>query len=425
MDRRFFLLATAGFATTPGGVGGPVSQAPDLTPQAQMAAITARLGPWLASFRPKAIAAGVSAVTFDFAFQDLVIDQAVLQRDQNQPEFTKPIGDYVTRVVDGASPSLYREVTQGLGPFLKHLSRETGVAAEILVAVWGIESGYGRTTGDHDVISALATLAVSGRRLELAEQELISALTILDRGLASRAHLKGSWAGAMGQTQFLPSDYLTYGVDGDGDGRCDIWGSREDALASTANFLKRKGHWRPGGSWAREADLPANFDFSEADSDSHSLEAWLARGLRLATSQPVALSDVAEPVQLLAPAGWRGPAFFAFPNHQALRAYNNSTAYALAVGLLADALAGRPGVTRPWPKDPPLSLRDRIDAQRALTVLGFQTGLIDGVIGLATRRAAKAWQKARGLPADGYLTLDLIERLRGEAALSDAGLPTA
>jgi lytic murein transglycosylase len=379
---------------------------------------SARLEAFLNGFRPKALAAGVRRETVDAALTGVSLDPSVLSRDNNQPEFTRPIGDYVARVLRGASPDLYRARTEGLTGLLSGLEARHGVPAEVLVAVWGMESSYGRVTGDMDVVRSLVTMGVAGRRLQLAEQELIAALRILDRGLADRDRLKGSWAGAMGQTQFMPSDYLAYGEDGDGDGRCDIWTSSADALASTANFLQRKGKWRAGGSWAREALLPAGFDYGLADSETRTFEGWMATGARLAESRPLRLADVGEPVQLLLPMGWRGPAFFAFPNHMAIRAYNNSTAYALAVGLLADRFAGRFELATAWPDDPPLRLADRVDAQRALGLLGFDAGAADGVLGVRTRKAVKTWQKGRGLPADGYLTRDLIDRLRTEAGLA-------
>jgi lytic murein transglycosylase len=420
MNRRAFLLSTAGLAAAP---GGPLPVGTDQSPPASPDH-PAELAAWLASFRPKAIAAGIRPDTVDGAFAGMVPDPVVTRRDSNQPEFSKPIGDYISAVASPGAISLGASRMSALSDILPRVSAQTGVPAEIIVAIWGIESGYGRETGSMDVIRSLTTMALAGRRLVLAEQELISALRILDQGLATRAQLKGSWAGAMGQTQFLPSDYLAYAVDGDGDGRRDIWGSSADALASTARFLQAKAHWRPQESWALEAVLPEGFDYALADADARPPLDWLAMGVSLAPGIEFSARDADEEAVLLLPAGWRGPAFMALPNHMAIRAYNNSTAYALAVGRLADGIAGRGSLHAIWPKDPPLALSERIAAQQALKTLGFDPGSTDGVLGVRTRKAAKAWQGSRGMPADGYLNLDLIRDLKAEAGLS-AGAPPA
>ncbi len=417
MNRRAFLMSAAGLAASPGALPPPPPG------EATLRASGPDLAAWLAAFKVKAIAAGIRPEVAAEAMDDFKPDPGVLHRDQNQPEFSRPVGDYIERVVSPGDISIGQSRLQALSPMLDRFSADSGVPAEILVAVWGIESGYGRITGEMDVVRSLATLAVAGRRVELAEQELIAALRILDLGLATRSQLKGSWAGAMGQTQFLPSDYLTYAADGDGDGRRDIWGSSADALASTAQFLKVKAHWRAHESWALEAVLPDGFDYGLADTERRPVLDWAAMGVGLAEGVAFAPADSVEDAQLLLPAGWRGPAFLAFPNHLAIRAYNNSTAYALAVGLLADRIAGRPGLKVSWPRDPPLGMADRMAAQQALMAMGFDPGAQDGVIGLKTRKALKAWQAVRGLPADGYLTHGLIELLKVEAGLSGGAPP--
>ena len=227
----------------------------------------------------------------------------------------------------------------------------------------------------------------------------------------------------MGQTQFMPSDYLAYAADGDGDGKRDIWTSSADALASTARFLQEKAHWRRGESWALEAVLPQGFDYSLTDAEPRTPLEWAELGVGLVEGAATAPADTTSQAILLVPAGWRGPAFLAFPNHMAIRAYNNSTAYALAVGLLADQIAGRAPLKAVWPKDPPLPLADRIAAQQALKLLGFDPGASDGVMGTKTRAAARQWQAKKGLPADGYLNLELIRLLKSEAGLSADGPP--
>ena len=420
MNRRVFLLSTAGLATAPAslpqdppaGENQPPPAAPDLAA-------------WLAGIRPKAIAAGVRAETVDAAFAGLAIDTTVQRRDSNQPEFSKPIGDYMAAVLTPSTIATGQAKRLALSSIIAPIAQTSGVPPEILLAVWGVESSFGRVTGDQDVIRSLATIGVIGRRPKLAEQEMIAALQILDRGLAARDQLRGSWVGAMGQTQFLPSDYLTYGADGDGDGRIDIWGSSADALASTARFLQVKAHWRAGQSWALEAVLPSGFDYALCDNETHTPLEWAELGVGLMEGVTTREADGDAPAQLLLPAGWRGPAFLAFPNHMAIRAYNNSTAYALSEGLLADQIAGRQPLVARWPRDPPLALADRFAAQLALRALGFDPGATDGVLGLRTRKSAKAWQAARGLPADGYLNLELIQLLQREAGLSGDGPPAA
>jgi hypothetical protein len=218
----------------------------------------------------------------------------------------------------------------------------------------------------------------------------------------------------MGQTQFIPSAYLSTAVDGDGDGKRDIWGSPADALASAANLL-RQGGWAPGQDWAREVTVPPGFDFSLTEGPKKTPAEWEALGVKRADGAAWPQADASATAQLVAPTGAGGPLFLLFPNHFAIRKYNNSLAYALGVGLLADRFAGKPPMARPWPQETPLSLVDRMTAQRALASLGFDPGPPDGLVGLKTRDALRAWQKARGLTADGYLSPAMIKRLKSEA----------
>ena len=220
----------------------------------------------------------------------------------------------------------------------------------------------------------------------------------------------------MGQTQFLPSVFLATAVDGDNDGLRDIWGSTADALFSTGNYMAKAG-WKRGESWAREAILPTGFDYSVVETLKQPLAAWTALGLRRADGLPWSTADQAAQAGLILPSGAGGPAFLTFPNHMAIRRYNNSTAYALGVGLLADRFSGMGPLVTPWPYEAPLSLADRMAAQTALAKVGFDPGPADGVIGSGTRTALRAWQKARGLPADGYLSVDIVRRLRADAGV--------
>jgi membrane-bound lytic murein transglycosylase B len=373
---------------------------------------------WASAFYGKALKAGVRREVLDREMAGLTPDPRVAQRDSRQPEFSQPISVYIKgAVTDGPIVKGQRERSDV--PQLPDVEQKFGVPREILIAVWSRESGFGAIQGDFDVVRSMASLAAQGRRRDWAEGELISALKIIQSGEASRGQLKGSWAGAMGQTQFIPSAYLSTAVDGDGDGKRDIWASSADALASAANLLA-KGGWRRGESWAREVTAPPAFDFAMSEGPKLTPDAWNALGVLRADGLPWTDADRQAEAQLLAPAGAQGPIFLLFPNHFVIRKYNNSVAYALAVGLLADRIAGGGPLVRPWPAETPLSLADRMTAQRALVALGFNPGTPDGVVGMGTRTALRAWQKARGLTADGYLSPDMVVRLKTEAGAAGA-----
>jgi lytic murein transglycosylase len=285
-----------------------------------------------------------------------------------------------------------------------------GVPAEVLVAIWGIESNYGSFVGDIPTIDALATLGFEGRREEWARGQLLAALRILQSGDIDRAQMIGSWAGAMGQTQFLPSAFLAFAVDADGDGRRDIWGSVPDVMASTANFLARSG-WQAGQPWGLEVRLPPGFDYARAAPDVRQpTSTWADEGVQAMNGTPLpALADTS----ILLPAGARGPAFLVGPNFRTILRYNNATSYALAVHLLAQRLAGGHPVQAPWPRDmQPLARSQLLALQTALNARGFDTGTPDGVMGPATQRGIRQYQRSLGLAADGYPTLDLLKSLQ-------------
>ncbi len=365
---------------------------------------------WVADFMDAARDAGVDDATLHQAFDGAHYVARAVDADRKQPEFTRAVWDYVDAI---ASPGRVQHGQQKLAelqPQLAAAQARYGVPQAVIVAIWGMESDYGANYGDIPTIDALATLGFEGRREAWARAQLMAALQILKSGDIDRDHMIGSWAGAMGQTQFLPTAFLSFAVDADGDGRRDIWGSMADVTASTANFLARSG-WQPGQPWGLEVKLPDGFDASRADDAFRqtSLQ-WAAEGVQAIDG--ATLPDIPEAAILL-PAGVRGPAFLVGQNFRTLLRYNNATSYALAVGLLAQRIAGGPGVQAAWPTDlPPLS-RDQVKAlQAALNARGFDAGATDGQAGPATGKALRAYQRTLGLPPDGYPTQDLLNRLQ-------------
>ena len=374
------------------------------------AAIAQRFASWVADFRATARAQGISEATLPSAFDPVQYLPRVIELDRAQPEFTRTVWDYLDNAVTPQRIATGQEKLAQVRAEADAAAARYGVPPAVVVAIWGMESNYGANYGNTPVIDALATLGFEGRREEWARGELIAALKILDSGDIARERMVGSWAGAMGQTQFLPSNFLAYAVDADGDGRRDIWGSMPDVVASTANFLSRSG-WQAGVPWGAELRLPAGFDFSRADMAVRQSSAqWTAEGLRTIDGQP--LPEFAD-ASVLLPAGARGPAFLVGPNFRTVLRYNNSTNYALAVSLLAQRLGGGPGVQAPWPRDmAALSRSQTIELQNALNQRGFATGAADGVMGPATRDGLRRYQRSVGLPADGYPSAEVLQRLQ-------------
>jgi membrane-bound lytic murein transglycosylase B len=384
---------------------GPAEPAAVSAPSGQR-----EFGAWIAAMRTSALAAGISEATLKSAFEDVQFLPRVIELDRAQPEFTRTVWDYLDSAV---SP---QRILRGQDKLLEvraaadAAAARYGVPAEMLVAIWGMESNYGTNYGDISTIDALATLAFEGRRAAWARGQLLAALKILQSGDIDRAHMIGSWAGAMGQTQFLPSNFLAYAVDADGDGRRDIWGSMADVMASTAHFLAREG-WQGGQPWGMEVQLPPAFDLSHADEAlRRSSTQWAAEGVRSAAGGALpALADAA----ILLPAGVRGPAFLVGPNFRAILRYNNSASYALAVGLLAQQLAGGSGVAAAWPRDlSGLTHEQMRTLQTVLNQRGFDSGTPDGMMGPATRAGIRRYQQSQGLPADGFPTPALLQRVQ-------------
>jgi membrane-bound lytic murein transglycosylase B len=368
---------------------------------------------WQAGFRQQALQAGINAGTFDRAFLGVTPDMDVVKADRSQPEFTRPVWEYL----DGALSPL--RVRNGKALLEKHaelltqIEQRYGVDRQVLVSVWGMESNFGQFQGNKSVIRSLATLAYEGRRPAFAQAQLIAALQILQNGDIQPDAMRGSWAGAMGQTQFIPTTYNTHAVDFDGDGRRDIWNSSADALASTAHYLQSSG-WKRGEPWGFEVQLAPGFDYWLADgSQRKSVAEWLQLGLKLPTGVRLPAGSQQLSAALLLPAGYRGPAFLVLDNFRAILKYNNSSSYAMAVGLLGDRFYGSGFIAGSWPKDDlPLSRSERVELQTLLSARNYDAGAADGIIGANTRKAIRSAQQALGWPADGYPTHKLLDQLR-------------
>ncbi|MFZ2989638.1 MAG: lytic murein transglycosylase, partial [Ideonella sp.] len=355
---------------------------------------------WVAGLRSEARAAGIAEATLREALSDLRYLPRLVAQDRAQPEFSRPPWAYLDSAVTPLRIQNGQQKWQALREPAQAAADRYGVPPSIVMAIWGVESNYGSNYGNTPTLDALATLGFDGRREAWARGQLLAALKILQNGDIARAQMIGSWAGAMGQTQFLPSAFLAHAVDADGDGRRDIWGSPADVIASTANFLARSG-WQAGQPWGLEVRLPASFDLARADGALRlSSQRWAEDGVQAMDGRPLPdLPDAA----LLLPAGARGPAFMVGANFRSLLRYNNSTSYALAVGLLAAGIEGGPGVQAAWPRDLVMLSRSQMTAlQTALNQRGFASGTADGVMGPATRDAVRRYQRSLGLPADGY-----------------------
>ena len=368
---------------------------------------------WLAGFRDRALAAGIAEATLDAALPEIARLPDVIERDRNQFEFTRMIWDYLDRAVSEDRVALGRRALAEQATVLEEIETRFGVDRHVLVAIWGLESSYGEVRGDVPVLSALATLAHEGRRGDFFEAQLIAALGFLDRGEASLPDLRGSWAGAMGHTQFMPVSLARHGVDLRGDGRRDVWGEDPaDALASAAAYLAANG-WVSGQPWGVEVILPPDFDYTLArDTNRQSPVYWASIGIRGVDGTPVPDHGTAV---ILLPGGYRGAAFMIFRNFNVIETYNTADAYVVAVGHLADRLRGGPPLRGTWPREErALSLTERIELQERLTAVGFDTRGIDARIGPLTVAAVRGYQRAKGLVPDGFPSVSLLEMLRSE-----------
>jgi len=365
----------------------------------------------LQKIQAEATRQGVPAQLADRAFQGLTPDQKVVDLDSRQPEFSLTYAKYV-----GASVTPER-VVKGQQKMAQHralldaLQAEYGVPPQYIMSFWGMETNYGGFMGDFQVVRSVATLGCLTKRQAFFSNETVQALRILAMNHMTREQMRGSWAGAMGNMQFMPSTFMKWGVDRDGNGRIDLWNSLPDAFASAANFLRGIG-FRPGLPSSEEVVLPQGFALDQADSTIEKpVRAWAAMGVKKAGGAP--LANVDDPSSIILPAGWRGPAFILYPNFKAVMNWNRSTLYALAVGVLARQIAGGPPVMQAPPADDePLSRDTVIDLQARLAKHGLYTDETDGLLGPKTRSAVRLFQKQVGLPADGHPTPDMVRRLQ-------------
>lgn len=368
----------------------------------------------LRGLRPAAATAGITQASFDTYATTMVPDMSVLELLDAQPEFTTPIWDYLAALVDQQRVDDGQAMLKTHASTLAQVEQQYGVDAQTVVAVWGVESDYGKTFGKRPLLTSLATLSCFGRRQPFFRGEFFATLKLLQSGDLKPEGLTGSWAGAFGHTQFMPTTYQRIAVDGDGDGRRDLVGSIPDALASTANYLKKAG-WRTGEPWGYEVKLPAGFDASLAGRKSkRALNDWIARGITRVDGTPILPADAQAAVLL--PAGVKGPAFLVFRNFDAIYSYNAAESYALAIATLSDRLRGGAGLVTPWPTDDAgLGRAERKQLQQLLLARGHAIGEADGMIGTLTRRAIVLEQQRLGLqPEDGRAGTKILQALQRE-----------
>jgi membrane-bound lytic murein transglycosylase B len=394
---------------TPTAVMNQVLMASDLS-QSQ------RFDAWKARFTQEALRKGYAPQLLADTVGRAQINERALEKDTSQPEFTRPVWSYIQTA---ASPD---RIARGRSELAEHraqleeIERIYGVPRQILTAIWGLESSYGRIMGTHDIIDSLATFAFEGRRTSFGETQLYAVLDLIQSGAVRRDQLRGSWAGAMGMTQFIPSTFRDYAVDFDRNGNTDLWGSESDALASAANYLTRSG-WQVGQPVMSEVIVPDNFDYAGLETERKPVSEWVALGVKPANGLQYSPAAKALEARLLAPAGHRGPKLLTFRNFDAIKKYNNSTSYVMGIASLGQALVGETAIRNPWPEgDQPLTFDDKKALQRALTAQGYDTQGIDGMIGPATRRAIRAWQRDQGVPADGYVEQSLLRRIVNRTA---------
>ena len=361
---------------------------------------------WLAAFRQEAAAQGVSAATLDAALTGLMPMARVVELDQRQPEFQQTFADYLGRRVTGLRVSRGAVLMQEHRALLDAVEQKYGIPKAVLVSFWGLETNFGNNLGSLNIPASLATLAYDGRRSQFFRGQLLDALLIIDAGHVQAIDMNGSWAGAMGHMQFMPRTFRAYAVDGDGDGRIDVWKSLPDAMYSGAHYLKRAG-WRANEPVAREVRLPEGFNFRQASADYRlPVEEWTALGVLTADATP--LPGAAGRAAIVLPQGWQGPAFMVFDNFDVVMRWNRSVNYALSVAQLAHQLAGGSALIAQTGEAGVLSTAQLKGMQQALNEMGYDAGPADGLLGPQTQSAIRIYQVVYRLPADGYPTPSLL-----------------
>lgn len=371
---------------------------------------------WLQDLREEALSRGISAATLDAALTGVRRNPKIVDLDRRQPEFTQTFWSYLDKRVTRTRIKRGKQLLVKHRKLLDRVYRKYGVPPHYLVAFWGLESNFGDFKGRFNVVEALATLAYDPRRAKFFRNQLFEALKILEQGHIKPKSMQGSWAGAMGHLQFIPSTFTQYAVDFNGDGRRNIWTDLPDVFGSAANYLNEIG-WREEEIWGREVILPAKFDWDLAGLDTRrSVNFWRQQGVKRANGGRLPVSEITGSIIL--PAGHKGPAFLVYRNFRNIMVWNRSILYAVAVGHLADRLRGKgPLLAERDGSDRPLSRKEIEEIQSRLSALGFSTGTPDGVPGPRTRKAIRAYQRRAGMPADGYPSAELLRRLRQASEL--------
>ena len=373
----------------------------------------------LTNLRSQAIASGVTGLTYDRYTQNLTPDYSVIEKLNYQPEFSTPIWDYLSGLVDEERVQLGQQKLAQHREVLNRVAASYGVPAETVVAVWGVESNFGQISGSYPLLQALGTLSCEGRRQSFFRGEFFTTMRILQRGDLTELQMKGSWAGAFGHTQFMPSTYEELAVDFDGDGRRDLVSSTTDALASTANFLKKRG-WQTGMPWGFEVRIPEGMSITgEGRRNKKALSSWVSRGVVRADGSPLIQGNLSESSSagLMAPAGANGPVFLVFKNFDAIYSYNAAESYALAIAHLSDRLQGQGGFSKAWPTDDAGTSRaERREIQQFLLNKGYDIGTADGLIGDKTRQAIRQEQTRLGLSPTGRAGQQILGAIRSENA---------
>ena len=367
----------------------------------------------LTELKVKAKKAGVSQARINKEIPNLSFVKRVIELDSSQPEFVTTFPNYFGKRVNDWRINKGREMLVKHKDFLRELTKQYGIPGHYLLSFWGLETNFGGYKGKMSTLDSLATLACDYRRSEYFTKELLLALKLMDSQGLNKEAMQGSWAGAMGHTQFMPTAYTNYAIDGDGDNKIDLWNSEKDALASAANFLWKLG-WKPGLRWGREVVLPDNFDYTQANKHYRPLIEWSQMGITKTDGSSLGELDI--PAKLLVPAGHQGPAFIAYHNFKIILRWNNSEFYGIAVGQLATQIAGGVGLSKPLPELPKYSIAEMASMQRALNNAGFDVGGADGIIGPSTRAGIREFQAANGLIADGFPSPETLNAIMNNAS---------